>query len=402
MSAFENAKTMSSGEVMEKIAALNLPEYGLCEGTLLDRLELAKAECEEDGKEPGIASALNNADVDGILLEVFRRDPAKVMDGIAAAAYAFGTDRKILYLPEAAADLAEDGAVKEAAEKYGVEVRTGLLDKRACKGCALIHIITAANLADALEGTYEAGLYVSVNGGELKKYPEDTAVSGIVDLDGAKLVQAGYRYILPQDAAEMTLAQAGVENGILRVLGSRDCTVAETEKRLLACRKQSCGKCVFCREGLLQLQFMQKEITEGKGKQDYIALTKEIGEAMTFSTPCTMGQFSSGIALSAVDLASAEYEAHIKKKKCPAEVCFSSETIYIDPKLCEGCGECADVCPKDCIEGKANYIHMIDDIECDKCGKCMEVCTAGAIVRTSGKLPKLPNRLTKVGRFKKR
>lgn len=115
-----------------------------------------------------------------------------------------------------------------------------------------------------------------------------------------------------------------------------------------------------------------------------------------------MGQNSSRIALTAVEKFAGEYEAHIKKKNCPAGVCFSTETIYIDPKLCDGCGECMDVCPKDCIEGKSGYIHMIDEFDCDGCGKCMGVCEVEAIIKTSGKVPKLPNRLTKVGRFKKR
>ena len=45
---------------------------------------------------------------------------------------------------------------------------------------------------------------------------------------------------------------------------------------------------------------------------------------------------------------------------------------------------------------------MIDEFDCDGCGKCMGVCEVEAIIKTSGKVPKLPNRLTKVGRFKKR
>ena len=44
---------------------------------------------------------------------------------------------------------------------------------------------------------------------------------------------------------------------------------------------------------------------------------------------------------------------------------------------------------------------MIDEFDCDKCGKCIEACEEGAIIKTSGKVPKLPNRLTKVGRFKR-
>lgn len=401
MSALECALKMSKEEVMDKIAALNLPDYGLSKETLSDRIARAQAECCEDGREPGAVAALNNADVDGVLLDVLRKDPEKVMEGIAVLACAMGSDKKILFVPEYASELAEQDDIKEAAARNGVEVIAEFLDVRKYKGCAIVHIVTAANLADAMEGNYEPGIYVSVNGGGLEKKRFGTKLSEIVSAEGAKAVQAGYHYILPADM-DTVVENAGIDNGVVRVLTSSDCIVAETTKHLTASRKQSCGKCVFCREGLLQLHYMHKEITEGRGKSEFVDLTKEIGETMAYSTCCTMGEVSAEVALTAMNILPAEYEAHIKKKKCPAEVCFSSEVIYIDPKTCTGCEECTDVCPKDCIEGKANYIHMIDDMECDKCGKCMEVCEAGAIVKTSGKLPKLPNRLTKVGRFKKR
>lgn len=401
MSAYEYAVKMSKDEVLDKIRALNLPDYGLGGNTLNGRIELAETACLEDGKEPGVAAALNNADVDGVLLEVLKEDPEKVMEGIAIAAYALGTDRKMLFLPAYAAELAEQEEMKNAADKYQVEMIADLLDVRKYKGCTIMHIVTAKNLADAVDGTYTDGVYVSVNGGKAVKQPCGTKLSDLVDREGVKAVQAGYRYLSPE-ALDLTVEEAELSNGVLRTLTASDCIVAETEKRLTACRKQSCGKCVFCREGLLQLQYMQKEITEGRGKKEFFDLTKEIGETMEFSTCCSMGEVSARSALTAMEIFQAEYDEHIRKKKCPAGICFSAEVIYIDPKTCTGCGECMDVCPKDCIEGRPKYIHMIDDMDCDKCGKCMEVCDAGAIVKTSGKLPKLPNRLTKVGRFKKR
>lgn len=403
MSALEYAKTMGREKLLEQMASLGMMEYGLCEEKLAVRLQAAVKESEEEGKELRIVCALNNADIDGVLLEILKSEPEKVMEGIAVAAYALGVEKKYLYVPEYAAELVKKEEIKATADKYSVELMAGLVDIRANQGCALLHMVTAANLAEAFAGEevpYETGIYISVNGSKLKKIAADTKIKEVVQLDAAKAVQLGYRYVTPDEAAELAVTE--VKNAVIRVLTEKDCIVAETEKRLMASRKQSCGKCVFCREGLLQLQYMQKEVTEGKGKQEFVAYTKEIGEAMTFSTPCSMGQNSSQIALSAVEKFAEEYETHIKKKACPAGVCFSAETIYIDPKICDGCGECMDVCKKDCIEGKSGYIHMIDEFDCDGCGKCMEVCEAGAIIRTAGKVPKLPNRLTKVGRFKKR
>lgn len=399
MSAIEHAKKMSKEEVAAKIAALDLMEYGLCHEKLSDRLNAAIIEAKEEEKELGVVAALNNADTDAVLLEVLKSDPGKVMEGIAIAAYAIGAEKMALQIPEEDTQTAD--AIKGAAEAAGVEVVMGIVNKRANKGSAILHIVTAANLADAFADSYEAGVYVSVNGEALKKIACDTKVSDVADLGGAKAVLAGYKYYLPETIADMTVAEANIYNGVLCVLREEDCIVSETEKKLTASRKQSCGRCVFCREGLLQLQAMHQDMMNGKGKEDHLAIIKEIGGAMTFSTPCTMGQTSSEIALCAAALFESEYVAHYKKKECPAGVCFSAETIYIDPKLCTGCGDCMDVCPQDCIEGKAKFIHMIDDFDCDRCGKCMEACSDGAIIKTSGKLPKLPKKLTKVGRFKR-
>lgn len=398
MSALENAKTMSKEEVLEKIAALDIQEFGLLSGKLSEHLALAVEEAEEEGKEIGVVAALNNADTAYVLLDLLKTAPEKVLEGIAVVACALGTEKKVLCVPESEAELAE--SLKEAAEALGIEVKAEFINVRANKGNALIHIVTAANVAEAFEGG-ETGVYVSVNGGELKKTAPDTKISDLVDTSDAKALLLGYKLHKPEDAA-LTVAEAGVENGVINVLTGKDCIVCEAEKMLTKARKQSCGKCVFCREGLIQLQYEQKEITEGRGKMEYLDFTKEIGDAMTYSTPCSMGQTSSLIALSAAELFADEYEAHIKKKKCPAGTCTAFVAIYIDPQKCTGCEECTDVCPKDCIEGKAKYIHMIDEFDCTKCGKCIEACDEDAIVQTTGKVPKLPNRLTKVGKFKKR
>lgn len=376
-------------ELLNKIAALGLREFGLCAGDLADRLKAATV--------PGVVAALNNADTDHVLLEVLRNDPEKVFKGIDLAAEAVGGEDKLLYLPEGEDALAE--SLKSAAEQHNVSIALGIVNKRANAGKALIHIVTAADLADAFEGSYVPGVYVSVNGAPVAKVAYGTKIAELVDLTDAKALLLGYQMVKPE-AAELAVEEAGIDNGVVKVLTSHSCVVSETEKRVAASRAQSCGKCVFCREGLIQLQYMQKEITMGRGKPDYVDLTKEIGEAMCFSTPCTMGQSSAKIALTAMENFAGEYETHIKNKRCPSAACTALVNIYINPKRCLGCGTCVDKCPHGCIEGQAGYIHMLDDYDCTKCGACVEACPNGAIVLTTGRVPKVPFRMTKVGRFR--
>ncbi len=397
MSAFENAKTMTSRDVFGKIKESGLREYGLFSRPLADLLTKAKLESENENKELGVTAALNNADTSHALLEVLKNDPEKVMEGISIAAYALETEKKSLHIPENETSLLD--SLKDVAEKYGIELVSEIVNVRASKGSALIHIVTAKNLADLFDDCFEDGVYVSVNGEAIQKFPSDKKIAEIISGDDIKALYFGYEYHLPEDKE---LSVEKITDGTLKVLTSKDCIVQDCRNKLLDSRKTSCGKCVFCREGLIQLEHMQKEITEGRGKGEFISLTKEIGDAMCFSTPCSMGQLSAKSALSATELFSKEYDEHIKKKNCPAGACSSFVLIYIDPTLCTGCGECIDVCPKDCIEGKSKYIHMIDDFDCSRCGKCIEACEDEAIIRTTGKAPKLPNRLTKVGKFKKR
>ena len=100
MSALECAMKLSREEVLEQIKTSGLKEYGLEKELLSERLVRAVEESKEEEKELGVVAALNNADTTGVLLEVLLADPQKVMEGIAIAAYALGTEKKALYLPE--------------------------------------------------------------------------------------------------------------------------------------------------------------------------------------------------------------------------------------------------------------------------------------------------------------
>lgn len=394
MTTFETAKELGYAALMDKINAASLTEYGLYTEPLVDRI----SQLHEKEGDVFVYAGLNNADVDRVLLSLLKKEPEKIFSGIEIAGMLIGAKAKFLFLPEDEMELMEQ--LKAGAQKHGIVLVNDIINVRDAEGNLLLHIVTARELADLVDGTYETGFYISVSDGNLKKVPVDTKISDLVPLEGAKAVYLGYQYYTLEEAFALTVKDA--TNGVIRVLNEKDCIVEQTVKQLQKDRKVSCGKCVFCREGLIQLEFMQKEITAARGKINYLDLTKEIGEAMNDSTLCSVGQESAKIALGAISRFSNEFEAHIKRKKCPAGTCGAFVHIYVDPQTCTGCADCMDVCSADCIDGKSNYIHMIDEFECRKCGKCMEVCEEDAIVMTAGKLPKLPNRLIKVGKFKKR
>lgn len=405
MDALNIAKAMGKEDVLKKIASSGLTEYGIFQVVVADYYkQVLKERNKKKSNEPfTVIAALNNADTKGVLLEILKENPDKVLDGILIAAYVTGAVRVVLQLPEYATELAD--SLESKAKEVGVTIQTGLVDVRANKYNVMNHIITMAALSDIITDSYETGVYVSVNGGNCKKYRDDILVGEVladanIDLADIKALETGYVFS-SHTVIEKKISEAGVTNGVLNVVTSKDCIIQETEKRLLSSKKQGCGKCVFCREGLNQLYCMETDIRDGKGKPEYSEIIEEIGYAMTFSTQCSMGQESAKIALSSIALFEKEYEEHIKKKVCAAGICYNKSLIYIDPHICEGCEECMDVCLADCIEGKKGFIHLIDEFDCTQCGKCISACKYHAIIQTTGKPPKLPDRLLKVGKFKK-
>lgn len=411
MSFLDTLKGYEKDAILDLIRGAGIREYGAENEDLASKIQ--KVLEENSGEEMIAAGGLNNHDFSGMLLKIVKEDAQKVLNGLEAIAYVTGAARKILYLPEEETELAE--SLKKEIESQGlaIEVENDIVNARLLRDGITCHVETLAAVADAVEGKYQAQTLISVvrytdseTAEEVKApacVPFGTSVKELVgDLEGVKAVQVGEVLYLPEEVEGLVLtAELALCDGVIRVYTEGCCLLDTAVKKLLASRKKSCGKCTFCREGLLQLYTRMKEIVEGKGDPSSPAIMEEIGSVMAFSGSCTLGNCGSAFVLETIRKFENEYTDHIKKRKCTAGTCTAFINMYIDPAKCSGCGKCIPACAEDLIEGLPGYIHMIEDVDCTKCGKCMGSCPEGAIVRTTDRVPRIPDRLTRVGRFKR-
>jgi NADH-quinone oxidoreductase subunit F len=145
-------------------------------------------------------------------------------------------------------------------------------------------------------------------------------------------------------------------------------------------QNESCGKCVPCREGTRQMLALLDDIVEGRADENTLDLLEKTAKVVRMSSLCGLGKTAPNPVLSTLRHFRAEYEAHVKDKRCPTGQCKALAKPEIDPALCKGCTACAKKCPVQAITGSAKKLHVIDPDKCIKCGVCHEVCKFHAVL----------------------
>ncbi len=184
---------------------------------------------------------------------------------------------------------------------------------------------------------------------------------------------------LPLDFDSLSKVGAIIGSGGLVVMDSKTCMVEVARFFMDFTQKESCGKCVPCREGTKRMLEILNRIVDGKGEDGDIELLKELGETISKTALCGLGKTAAGPVLSTLKYFEDEYRAHIYDKKCPAGACQKLKTIYIDAELCKGCSKCARNCPVNAISGEIKKPFTIDQKKCIKCGACISNCVFKAI-----------------------
>ncbi len=184
---------------------------------------------------------------------------------------------------------------------------------------------------------------------------------------------------LPMDFDSLDSAGAMIGSGGLVVMDEDTCMVEVARFFMDFTQKESCGKCVPCREGTKKMLEILEKIIAGDATMEDIKLLEELAETVKDGSLCGLGKTASNPVLTTLRYFRDEYIAHVKDKKCPAGVCQAFKTYYIDPEVCKGCSKCVRVCPNNAISGEIKKPFSIDAEKCIKCGACVSVCPFNAV-----------------------
>ena len=213
---------------------------------------------------------------------------------------------------------------------------------------------------------------------------------GNIALDGFKSVQIGGpsggcltrdHLDLPLDFDSLRDVGAIVGSGGLVVMNRNTCMVGVARFFMEFTQRESCGKCVLCREGTMQLLTLLDDVMEGRATKETLDLMEQLAKAVQKGSLCGLGKTAPNPVLSTLRHFREEYEAHVFHKRCPAGRCAGLTRPAINPALCKRCGMCKRACPANAITGEKKMAHRVNRELCINCGACIKVCRCGAIER---------------------
>ena len=127
-------------------------------------------------------------------------------------------------------------------------------------------------------------------------------------------------------------------------------------------QRESCGKCIPCREGTRRMLEILDRITGGRSSENGtdalerfqgVMYLDRLAGVIRDTSLCGLGQTAPNPVLSTLRWFRDEYEAHIFERRCPAGACAELLTYTIDPDACKGCRHVCQEVPGGRHRGRA-------------------------------------------------
>jgi len=266
---------------------------------------------------------------------------------------------------------------------YGAEAYRGVgtAGSPGTKTFALTGHVANTGLVEVPFGTTLREIVLNIGGGV-------TNDKGKIDKNGFKAVQIGgpsggcltpEHLDLPMDFDSLRSVGAMVGSGGLVAMNQRTCMVSVARFFMEFTQRESCGKCVLCREGTKQLLALLDDVIEGRATPDTLKLLETLGHAVQKGSLCGLGKTAPNPVLSTLRYFRDEYEDHVIHKRCRAGRCKALLRPEINPLKCKGCGLCMKACAVGAITGERKKPHSINPDLCIKCGACAKACNLAAV-----------------------
>ncbi len=191
------------------------------------------------------------------------------------------------------------------------------------------------------------------------------------------------------DYESLKVVGAIMGSGGLVVMDESTCMVDVAKFFMTFIGRESCGKCIPCREGTRRMLEILEGITRGHREERGLdalhrfrgtMVLQRLAEVIRDTSLCGLGQTAPNPVLSTLRWFRDEYEAHVYERRCPAGVCTGLLTYRIDAEKCKGCTLCVKKCPTGAVMGALKSPHYIVPEKCIGCGACAEVCRFDAVV----------------------
>ncbi len=190
------------------------------------------------------------------------------------------------------------------------------------------------------------------------------------------------------DYESLKTVGAMMGSGGLVVMDEGTCMVDVAKFFMDFIQRESCGKCIPCREGTRHMLEILQAITRARGReQGHQALERfqgvvhlsRLATVIQDTSLCGLGQTAPNPVLATLRWFPEEYEEHIFERHCRAGVCKELQRYVIDVELCKGCGVCLRKCPSQAILGAPKSPHYVLEDKCIACGTCLDVCKFQAV-----------------------